>query len=72
MKKDGERTHVLKNASLLHDTDGSVMGAVETMTDINELIEKDTQIEAFRRELRPKTDFRGSWGQLRPCSRYLI
>ena len=61
-KKDGERTHVLKNASLLHDTDGSVMGAVETMTDINELIEKDTQIEAFRRELRTEDGFEGILG----------
>jgi two-component system response regulator HydG len=62
MKKDGGRTHVLKNASLLHDTDGSVMGAVETMTDINELIEKDTQIEAFRRELRTEDGFQGILG----------
>jgi PAS domain S-box-containing protein len=62
LKKDGGRTHVLKNASLLHDTDGSVMGAVETMTDINELIEKDTQIEAFRRELRTEDGFQGLLG----------
>jgi two-component system response regulator HydG len=62
LKKGGGRTHVLKNASLLHDTDGSVMGAVETMTDINELIEKDTQIEAFRRELRTEDGFYGILG----------
>ncbi len=62
MKKNGDRTHVLKNASLLHDTDGNVMGAVETMTDINELIEKDTQIEAFRRELRTEDGFHGILG----------
>jgi two-component system response regulator HydG len=62
LKKDGERTHVLKNASLLHDTDGSVMGAVETMTDINELIEKDSQIEAYRRELQTEDGFQGILG----------
>jgi two-component system, NtrC family, response regulator HydG len=62
LKKDGRRTHVLKNASLLHDTDGSVMGAVETMTDINELVEKDTQIEAFRRELQTQDGFQGILG----------
>ena len=62
LKKDGGRTHVLKNASLLHDTDGSVMGAVETMTDINELVEKDTQIEAFRRELRTEDGYQGLLG----------
>ena len=66
LKKDGKRTHVLKNASLLHDTDGSVMGAVETMTDINELIEKDTQIEAFRRELQTEDGFQGILGASAP------
>jgi len=66
LKKDGRRTYVLKNASLLHDTDGSVMGAVETMTDINELIEKDTQIEAFRRELRTEDGFQGILGASAP------
>ena len=62
MKKDGVYIHVLKNASLLHDTDGQVMGAVETMTDISELIEKDTQIEAFRRELQTENSFHGILG----------
>jgi PAS domain S-box-containing protein len=66
MKKNGDHTHVLKNASLLHDTDGNVMGAVETMTDINELIEKDTQIEAFRRELRTEDGFHGILGTSAP------
>ena len=66
LTKDRRRTHVLKNASLLHDTDGSVMGAVETMTDINELIEKDTQIEAFRRELQTEDGFQGILGASAP------
>jgi two-component system response regulator HydG len=66
LKKNGGCIHVLKNASLLHDTDGNVMGAVETMTDINELIEKDTQIEAFRRELRTEDGFHGILGATAP------
>jgi PAS domain S-box-containing protein len=66
LKKNGDRIHVLKNASLLHDNDGKVMGAVETMTDINELIEKDTQIEAFRRELRTEDGFHGILGASAP------
>ena len=53
---------MLKNASLLHDINGQVMGAVETMTDITELIEKDTQIEAFRRELQTENGFHGILG----------
>jgi PAS domain S-box-containing protein len=66
LKKNNDRIHVLKNASLLHDTDGNVMGAVETMTDITELIEKDTQIEAFRRELRTEDGFQGILGASAP------
>ncbi len=65
-KKNGSRIHVLKNASLLNDTDGNVMGAVETMTDITELIEKDTQIEAFRRKLRTEDGFHGILGASAP------
>ena len=61
-KKDGRHIHVLKNASLLNDTEGKVMGAVETMTDITEIIEKDTQIKAFRKELRSKDGFQGILG----------
>ncbi|MEE4263026.1 MAG: sigma 54-interacting transcriptional regulator [Desulfobacteraceae bacterium] len=66
MKKNGGHIHVLKNASLLHDTDGIVIGAVETMTDISELIKKDTQIEAFRRELRTEDGFHGILGASAP------
>jgi len=66
MRKDGSYIHVLKNASLLHDTDGKEMGAVETMTDITELIEKDTQIEAFRRELKTEDGFHGILGASAP------
>ncbi len=33
LRKDGESIHVLKNASLLRDSEGEVIGAVETLTD---------------------------------------
>ena len=62
IRKDGTSAHVIKNASLLRDANGSVMGAVETVTDITEIIEKDTQIEAFQRELRSEDGFHGILG----------
>ncbi|MGD8892254.1 MAG: sigma 54-interacting transcriptional regulator, partial [Desulfobacterales bacterium] len=37
-------------------------GAVETITDITDLIEKETQIETFRRELEAKDRFHGILG----------
>lgn len=68
-RKDGRPVHVLKNASLLRDRDGVVLGAVETMTDVSELVEKDTQIEAFRRELRQEDGFHGILGTSAPMQR---
>jgi two-component system, NtrC family, response regulator HydG len=51
MRKDGSYIHVVKNASVLKDQKGEVSGAVETITDISDLLDKETQIERFRREL---------------------
>jgi PAS domain S-box-containing protein len=62
MRKDGSYIHVLKNASLLKDSAGKALGAVETVTDITEIVEKDNQIAAFRRELRSENGFHGLLG----------
>jgi PAS domain S-box-containing protein len=61
-KKDGGFIQVLKNASLLRNAEGEVLGAVETLTDLTEIVEKDNQIEAFRRELRREDHFHGLVG----------
>ncbi|MBT3312134.1 MAG: sigma 54-interacting transcriptional regulator [Desulfobacterales bacterium] len=66
VKKDGTIIYALKNASILHDAKGNVIGAVETIADITEIIEKDNQIEAFRRELRSKDGFHGIIGVSSP------
>ena len=65
-KADGNYNHVLKNAALFYDTRGKVIGAVETLTDISELLKKDTQIEAFRRELRSRDGFQRILGTSGP------
>ena len=62
INKSGEFIHVLKNATLLHDSDGQVIGAVETVTDISEIMEKDSQIAAFRQVLREENGFHGILG----------
>jgi two-component system, NtrC family, response regulator HydG len=69
MRKDGRYLHILKNAALLRDAHGEVIGGVETMTDVTELIEKDTQIEAFRRQLRAEDGFHGILGSSAPMQR---
>ena len=62
MKKNGGYVHIVKNACVLHDTAGKVIGAVETLTDITEIIEKDNRIEAFQRQLRSEDSFHGIIG----------
>jgi two-component system, NtrC family, response regulator HydG len=60
--KGGKRLHIIKNASLLIGEDGNVMGAVETITDITEVVEKDVQIQAFQKELQSRDGFHGILG----------
>ena len=62
MRKDGTYVPVLKNASLLHDSKGRVIGAVETITDISEIVEKNKQIAAIRQHLRSEDAFQGLIG----------
>jgi len=66
IRKDGEPIHIVKNASVLLDSKGNVTGAVETITDITDLIEKETQIETFRRELGAEDRFHGILGTSAP------
>ena len=61
-KKDGRPVHVVRNATLLKDSAGNVIGAVGTLTDISALIEKDNQLEAYRRQLRSQDGFHGLVG----------
>ncbi len=62
VRKDGRIVHILKNASVLKDAGDRVTGAVETMTDITDLVAKETQIESYRRELHAEDRFYGMIG----------
>ncbi len=61
-RRDGSQVHLFKNASVLRDANDQVLGAVETMADITELLEQETKIEAFKRELRSRDTFHGMIG----------
>jgi PAS domain S-box-containing protein len=69
MRKDESYIQVLKNASVFFDEEGNEIGAVETLADITELIEKDTQIEVYRRELQAEDGFYGILGVSAPMQR---
>jgi len=62
-KKDGSLVHVMKNAALLKDSDGRVLGGVETLTDVSEMMEKERVITRLRRELSREDGFHGILGK---------
>ncbi len=63
--KDRHTVHIQKNASVLKDENGSVIGAVETLTDISEVVRQKNEIQNLRRECRLDTDFHGIIGRSR-------
>ncbi len=50
--KNGNYLHVLKNASLLMDDNGEILGSVETVTDISELDRKELKIRELSQKLQ--------------------
>ena len=69
VRKDGRTVHILKNASVLRDENDMVTGAVETMTDITDLVAKETQIAHYRQELYAEDRFYGMIGTCAPMQR---
>ena len=63
IKKDGAQVHMLKNARVLHDELGQVIGGVETLTDITPLVERDRQITGLKRQLKRDYGYEGLIGQ---------
>jgi two-component system, NtrC family, response regulator HydG len=69
MKKDGTYISALKNATLLRDKNGDVIGAVETFTDISQLDLKDLQIRQLSKVLHDDHGFFGMVGRSRAMER---
>ncbi len=63
MRKDGTYVHVLKNASLLKSSDGTLLGAVETLTDLSEIEERDEKIQQLSKLIDSDTTFHGLVGK---------
>jgi two-component system response regulator HydG len=62
-KKDGKPLYVNKNAAVLKDSDGRVIGGVETLTDLTEVVTKEQVISRLRRELSGEDGFHGILGK---------
>ncbi|MEJ2155728.1 MAG: sigma 54-interacting transcriptional regulator [Desulfobacteraceae bacterium] len=63
MKKDGTYVSALKNATLLREKNGDIIGAVETFTDISQLDQKDLQIRQLSKILHDGQGYFGMVGR---------
>ncbi len=64
-RKDGTILPIMKNASALVASDGSVTGAVETLMDMSEIVERDQRIASLSSILKSKDSFQGIIGKCR-------
>ena len=62
-KKDGGELHVLKNAALIKDITGKVVGGVENLTDLSPIVEKDEVILRLKKQLSNEDGFHGMLGK---------
>jgi two-component system, NtrC family, response regulator HydG len=67
--RDGRSVYLLKNAVVLRDDNGEVIGAVETITDITSLYMKEIELEELKQELRQEYWFMGLLGRSAPMQR---
>ena len=67
--KDHHSVTVLKNATVLRDNEGRVIGAVETLTDISEIVRQQEEILALRKTLDLDDNYFGILGKSAPMQR---
>jgi two-component system response regulator HydG len=65
IKKNGTPLVVWKNATVLRDENGQVVGGVETLTDMTEILEKDQKIAHFSHVFTKKDGLAGIKGKSR-------
>lgn len=68
-KKDRRALHVVKNASVLRDPEGRMIGAVETFTDISEIVRQQQEILTLRKSCRLEDEHHGLLGESLPMQR---
>jgi PAS domain S-box-containing protein len=68
-KKDHRALHVVKNATVLRDSEGQMIGAVETFTDISEMVRQEQEILILRKSCHLEEDHHGLLGESLPMQR---
>jgi len=64
--KQRRAVHVVKNASVLKDSEGKILGAVETFTDISEIVRQQQEIAALRKSCHLEEGHHGLLGESQP------
>ena len=64
--KDRRAVHVLKNASVLKDSEGRLLGAVETFTDLSEIVRQRQEIDSLRKSCQLEEGHHGLLGESQP------
>jgi PAS domain S-box-containing protein len=61
--KENRSVSVVKNARVLRDEDGNVIGAVETLRDLSDLVRQQAEITALRKNLQMDEGYHGLIGK---------
>ena len=61
--KENRTVNIIKNASVLRDEAGKIIGAVETLTDMSEIVRQQEEIHSLRRTLYLDKGFHGILGK---------
>ena len=64
--KNRRAVHVVKNASVLKDSEGRLLGAVETFNDISEIVRQKLEIDSLRKSCRLEEGRHGILGESQP------
>ncbi len=67
--KQHHAVNIVKNAKVLRDSGGRIIGAVETLTDISEIVRQQGEISALRRTLDLDDHYHGILGKSPPMMR---
>jgi len=61
--KENRTVNVIKNASVLRNEDGEIIGAVETLTDMSDIVRQQEEIHSLRRSLHLEEGYHGMLGK---------
>jgi PAS domain S-box-containing protein len=61
--KDGRTIHVIKNGSVLRDSKGEILGAIETLTDMSEIVRQQQEILSLRKAFHLDNGYHGIVGE---------